>query len=315
MRDDHVLSSDAGGGLEAVYVPSAGMVCASLRHRGEELLGQRGGLERYVAERGTMGISLLHPWANRLSASRVEAGGQTVDATAAGPAAAVDPNGLPIHGLLSAHDGWEVMAADSSRISARFDFAAQPELMAAFPFPHELRMDVALQDATLTVTTTLRATGDRPVPISFGYHPYFALPGVPRADWEIELPVGDHLVVDERMIPTGEREPAQGVESGPLGDRTFDDGYVEVAAGTRFAVSGGDRRIEVTFDEGYPVAVVYAPDNDDVICFEPMTAPPNALCSGDGLQFVQPGETFPAAFSVSLAEAQRSASAPEYSSA
>ncbi|MEO6496379.1 MAG: aldose 1-epimerase, partial [Solirubrobacteraceae bacterium] len=288
MRDAHVLSSDAAGGLEAVYVPSAGMVCRSLRHRGEELLGQRGGLDRYVAERGTMGIPLLHPWANRLSASRLSLAGQTVDAVAAGPAAAVDPNGLPIHGLLSAHDGWEVMVADSSRISARFDFAAQPELMAAFPFPHELRMDVALQDATLTVTTTLQATGDRPVPISFGYHPYFALPGVPRADWEVELPVEEHLVVDDRMIPTGVREPAQGVESGPLGDRTFDDGYA-VEPGARFALAGGGRRIEVAFERGYPIAVIYAPDNDDVVCFEPMTAPTNALGSGDGPQFIQPG--------------------------
>ena len=66
------------GGVEAAFVPEAGMVGCSLRHRGEELLGQRGGLAAYVAERGTMGIPLLHPWANRLGRERFEAAGREV---------------------------------------------------------------------------------------------------------------------------------------------------------------------------------------------------------------------------------------------
>ncbi len=299
-RGEHVLSSSALGGIEATYVPSAGMVCRSLTVAGEELLGQRGGLERYVAEHGTMGIPLLHPWANRVTERQFEVAGGTVDVDRAGEAAAPDPNGLPIHGLLAGNPAWEVTTADAGRLTARFDFAAQADLFGAFPFAHELEMDVALSDATLTVTTTLRATGDAEVPVSFGYHPYFTLPGVPRADWAVELPVGDHLVVDDRMIPTGEREPAQGVEAGPLGARTFDDGYAGVEPGARFALSGGDRRIEVAFEEGFPIAVVYAPDNDDVVCFEPMTAPTNALVSGDGLRVVAPGESFRAVFSVTV---------------
>ena len=42
------LESEARGGLVAVFVPEAGMICCSLRHRGEELLGQRNGLRAYV---------------------------------------------------------------------------------------------------------------------------------------------------------------------------------------------------------------------------------------------------------------------------
>ena len=38
----------------------------SLTHRGEELLGQRGGLPAYRERGATFGIPLLHPWANRL---------------------------------------------------------------------------------------------------------------------------------------------------------------------------------------------------------------------------------------------------------
>jgi hypothetical protein len=32
----------------------------------------------------------------------------------------------------------------------------------------------AVADRTLTIATTLRATGETPVPVSFGYHPYFS---------------------------------------------------------------------------------------------------------------------------------------------
>ena len=56
-----------------------------------------------------------------------------------------------------------------------------------------------------------------------------------------------------------------------------------------FALSGGDRRIEVHFDEGYPAAQVFAPGDDDVVCFEPMAAPTDALRRG-GYRVVQPGE-------------------------
>jgi hypothetical protein len=59
-RSALVLASPAPGGLEAAFVPGAGMVGCSLQHRGAELLGVRRGLGAYVAERVTMGIPLLY---------------------------------------------------------------------------------------------------------------------------------------------------------------------------------------------------------------------------------------------------------------
>ena len=60
--------------------------------------------------------------------------------------------------------------------------------------------------------------------------------------------------------------------SEPLGDKTFDDGFDEVPQGGTFALSGGDRRIEVVFNHGYPAVEIFAPGNDDVVGIEPMTA-------------------------------------------
>ena len=81
------------------------------------------------------------------------------------------------------------------------------------------------------------------------------------------------------MLPTGEREPVR-IEPGPLGVATFDDAFDAPPAGEPFALGGGGRRIELQLGAGYPFAQVYAPDDDEVVAFEPMTAPTNALVTG-----------------------------------
>src|SRR4051812_13007296 len=130
----------ASGDLEAGFVPEAGMVGCSLRHRGEELLGQRGGLAAYVSERKTMGIPLLYPWANRVGRRRFAVAGREVVIDPEATPLRLDGNGLPMHGLLSAARGWRVERHEGALLAAAFDFAAQP----AFPFAHELRLEAVL---------------------------------------------------------------------------------------------------------------------------------------------------------------------------
>jgi len=135
------------------------------------------------------------------------------------------------------------------------------------------------------------------VPLSFGFHPWFRLPGVPRGDWDIELPDRDELVLDERQLPTGAtvRRPR---ERSPLGERTFDDLFRPLAVPARFALAGGGRRIVVEVGSGYRYAQVFAPPDADVVCFEPMTAPVDALATGSDLRFVAPFSRACAKFSV-----------------
>ena len=47
-------------------------------------------------------------------------------------------------------------------------------------------------------------------------------------------------------------------------------------------------------------AQVFAPPGQEFICFEPMTAPTNALVDGRGLQLVAPGAEYRAAFSIAV---------------
>ena len=55
------------GNIEAVFLPEQGMLGASLRHRGAEILGRMDDLEAAYANGSSAGIPLLHPWSNRLA--------------------------------------------------------------------------------------------------------------------------------------------------------------------------------------------------------------------------------------------------------
>jgi aldose 1-epimerase len=291
------------GELVAIFVPEAGMVCCSLRHRGEELLGQRGGLAKYVEEGSTMGIPFLHPWANRLGSERFELAGRTVDLGLEGLHVKRDAAGLPMHGLLTAARGWRVerhLETDAGGVlAASFDFAAYPRLLEAFPFPHRVEIEATLRGSELAIATTLRAGEEGPVPVAFGFHPYLCLPGVERGGCELAAPVRERLILDERMLPSGEREAVE-IAAGPLGRRTFDDAFLAPAGGAPFAIAGGGRRLELRMDDGYPFAQIYAPVDNDAVAIEPMTAPTNALLSGEDLLLIPAGESFTATFAIAV---------------
>ena len=283
--------------LATTFLPELGMLGVSMQHRGDELLALPGGLDGY--RRGDVtGLPLLAPWANRLGARRYAVGDTTVDLD--GLALHTDPNGLPIHGTMTAQPGWEVLDAAPQALTARFRFGSHPELMASFPFPHDLRIDAEVDGGELVVDTTMTATGDRAVPVSFGYHPYLRLPGVARTDVRLALPTRRHLELDTRSLPTGGVH-LEDAEEAPIGDRTFDDCYL-LGDDRTLAVSGGGRRLTVDVGVGYRFAQVFVPEGGDVVCLEPMTAPIDALVSGD-YEVVPPGGSYTARFTVRVEDA------------
>lgn len=298
-----ITIADPDTGLEATFVPEVGMIGTSLRHEGEELLFQGLGLEAYRSQGATFALPLLHPWANRVRSWDFQVGDHEIK---------LDPDssithrdgatGTAIHGLLTASPYWTVTDADRHALTAELDFGSVPEYMAAFPLPHVVRYTATIAQATLTVTFSVRATGEDAVPISFGFHPYLTLPGSDRRDWQVVLPVASEALMDDRQLPTGETVAiAPGELDGALGERTFDTSYPRLRGEQpEFAVADDRRRLALRLLAGYPVGQVYAPEGSQFICFEPMTAPVDALVSGDRLGWVEPGQQFEAAFGIAV---------------
>lgn len=295
------LSSEQGD-LRATVIPDLAMLVCSLRHRGVELLGQRRGVAAYAQSGSTMGIPFLYPWANRLAGNGMLLGDRTVALDPASPLLRADDHGHPIHGIRSAGRGWKVRRAEAdseaASVSAELDWSADPELCALFPVPHVVGITLRLSGRELSIAVTVRPSGDVAAPMAFGFHPYLRLPGTPRAEWRLAAPVLRRALLDADGLPTGDTEGAAPI-GGRLGETVYDDLYPALDSPPVFRLEDGSRRIGIRFDDGFPVAQIFAPATDDVVCVEPMTAPTNALASGSAPS-VAPGATGRAAFTISV---------------
>jgi aldose 1-epimerase len=288
----------ASGDLQAVFWPGFGMLGVSLKHRGAELLRRIDDLETAKSRGSTAGIPLLYPWANRLAALEYQAAGRDVSLDPNSTLLHFDDHHLPMHGVPWGQLAWEIIAAKPESLLARLDWS-RPDLVAIFPFPHKLEIAASINPNSLTLQNTVFAGANSSVPISFGFHPYFGIPQLPRSQWRLQSPHMNKLQLDSRGIPTGTHESFGPFDS-VLGDKSFDDGFALIGPHSSFTISGAGRQITVTFLENFPYAQIFAPKDKDFIALEPMTAPTSALTSGQGLQVVAPGGQFRASFRITV---------------
>jgi aldose 1-epimerase len=286
------------GDLQAEFWPAAGMLGASLRFRGVELLRRVDDLESARSKGSTAGIPLLYPWANRLSGLQYRAGGRQVSLDASSPLLHFDDHKLPMHGVPWGQLQWNVLSNHADALTARLDWLSQ-ELLAIFPFPHHVEMAVRLRPFDLEVQTTVFADSDSPVPISFGFHPYFGIPGIPRAEWRFTAPAMRKLALDAQGIPTGAETPSPRLAT-PLRNTSYDDGFALLCEQATFSIDGGGYSIAIEFTSGFHFAQIFAPKDKEFIAIEPMTAETNALSSGRGLRVIAADEKFSASFRIGV---------------
>ncbi|MFB0985852.1 MAG: aldose 1-epimerase [Phycisphaerales bacterium] len=294
-------------GRGVVVVPAAGMNLVRVGIEGREMLRLPMALDAFLSTQKTGGVPLLHPWANRLRDDVFEQDGVTVD-LADVPGLKRDGNGLPMHGLLLRFDEWALdqgTEGEDAWVEGRLNWSSFPELMAAFPFPHRLRIRWTLR----SIAGGLEAiclyeveAGDVAVPLGAGWHPYLA-PGGTHAELRVETPSLRPVPLDERGLPRRDQagtlllgDPIN--PTGTLGSRHFDDLYRGPDHGWLCAISSPDGgRIEFEADSNWRWLQLYSPDGADFMCFEPMLAPTAALSDGDAL-VVAAGTVFQASFSI-----------------
>ncbi|HEX5922386.1 MAG TPA: aldose 1-epimerase, partial [Baekduia sp.] len=133
--------------------------------------------------------------------------------------------------------------------------------------------------------------------------PYLTLPGVPREQLVLRAPAMTRILTDDRGIPNGERE-AVPARHGAIGDAELDDHFCDLGATPEFTLAGGGHELTMRFVEGYTHLQLFttrSPPTRPVVAIEPMTAPIDALRSGDGLRLAT--APFRAVFELDLVEA------------
>jgi aldose 1-epimerase len=284
----------AAGALTATVTGGPLVSVSSLRHRDVELLSAPDALPpAYRVHGSRAGITLLHPWANRLGGDRYTYTGIEARLDEASVEIARDRNRLAIHGLAIPRS-WTVVADGDASCFATATYGLLP----AFPFPHRIDVRMTIGPAgTLTVLTTIRALGPQPVPIAFGWHPYFVCD---RGEGcELELPERRSLATDGRGLPTG-ASSVHPRERFALADQSFDAGFAGLSDGATLVLDQAERRIRVVHDSGYPYAQLFAPADAPVVSMEPMTAATDALRRDPSIGVALPGQPFTAGFTVEV---------------
>jgi len=285
-----VRLADSVRAIEVSILPSIGNMAYEMKVNGKNLLFYPGGkLSDFQKKPMQSGIPFMGPWINRIDGDGFWANGKKYSFNMSLGNIFADANGSPIHGLLNNSKLWTVTDvganAQSAYVTSKLEFWKYPDLMAQWPFAHEYAMTYRLADGALEVKTTVSNLSTDPMPLAIGFHPYYRIPDVPRDQWIFKMPNSQAVMVDDRLIPTGEFKATDLPNPLPLKGRTLDNGFTDLERDGEgralFSIASGERRIELLFGPGYPVAVVWLPASPpgrawDFICVEPMAGVTNA---------------------------------------
>jgi len=251
--------------------------------------------------------TVLVPWPNRLADGRYRFDGADYQVALTEPDKA-----NAIHGFLR----WRSWHA-SEHTGNRVAMGTRLQPMMGYPFCLDVSVAYELGDGGLVVATTATNRGATSCPYGCGQHPYLS-PGTGLIDTcTLEVDARTRILTDnERQLPTG-REPVAGTRFDfaagmPLGDEKLDYAFTDLArddsgrAWVRLSAPDG-HCVELWVDEHYPIVELYTGDTlaperrRRGLGTEPMTCPPNAFQSGDGLVGLQPGQSLTTTWGVRLA--------------
>ena len=195
---------------------------------------------------------VLAPWPNRLADGRYDWDGEELQL----PLTEVS-TGSAIHGLVR-WESWRCVEQEEARVALEHVLHPQP----GYPFTLRLRVEYRLDERGLTVRTGAENIGSHAAPFGCGHHPYVLAPdGV------------DELGLD------GER----------IGGRKLDETQHRPGG---WRIRAGDATVWA--DASWPYAQVFTGDLPDVarrgLAVEPMTCPPQAFRTGEGVIRLEPGE-------------------------
>lgn len=247
------------------------------------------------------GNPFLFPWANRLQSDvyYFQKQGHSVDPLLR------DANGLPLHGLML-DQLWTDFSAEAGqnfvRLDSRFCLDKTHRVYQSFPFRQDIVISYVLRSESLHIRTVIVNKGDGPLPLSFGFHPYFRC-DVPRHDVRFVLPQAKVVILDESQLPSGEVRDSRNhwpMEGDELRlPEALDDPLTEFSSGSTFALRAGPRTLGVRTRQGFSTLWLYSPGglHCDFVCLEPMVAPANAL-GQETAPVLAAGENFIADFTL-----------------
>ena len=279
-------------GAQRVVVVGVGAGLRSYTVGDHPVVDGYGEEEMAAAGRG----QVLIPWPNRLEEGAYEFAGRWHHLPLNEPEA-----GNAIHGLVR-WAAWSVGVREEHRVVMEHALHPQP----GYPFSLALSVEYAVSDAGLRVTSTATNVGRDACPYGSGAHPYQTV-GTQTVDTAVlRAPGRTMLQTDARGIPVG-AEPVEGTdydfrEPREIGATKLDNAYTDLerdadgSARVELRHPDGGPAVSLWLDESYGYLELFTGDSQPSVerrslAVEPMTCPPNAFRSGEGVLVLEPGQS------------------------
>ena len=186
---------------------------------------------------------------------------------------------------------WEVRAQEEARVVLALGHSEQT--LREFPWRFEALLTVSLENGALHLSFSAENRDTRPMPVHFGYHPYFHVPQANKAAAKVETDAT--RAWDNRA---GAPVDFQGMDlTGPEVDLHLLDHSIQ---GTTLERGPRLRPVELAWSSAFTTLVVWTQAGKDFVCVEPWTAPGGALQTGQGLQRMSPGGLFTSEFEINV---------------
>lgn len=236
---------------------------------------------------------VLVPWPNRVRDGRWthEGAEQQLDLTEVA-------RGNALHGLLRS-TAYEVREQSASAATLGALVAPQH----GWPFLLDTWVRYEVRPDGITVTHGVTNLGDVRAPYAAGTHPFLRVGHHPVEDLVLTVAAATYFEVDERLNPIAER-PVDGTSFDIRGGRRVGDLDLDTAFGgvthrdgaSAWLTAPDGATVELVQDVDWGFVQVFTTDEfprdggtGRAVAIEPMTAPPDALNSGQGLQWIEPG--------------------------
>jgi len=258
---------------------------------------------------GARGQTLV-PWPNRVQDGSWSWRGKSMQLALTEP-----EQHNAIHGLVR-WLGWSV--ADRSPTAATLTCTSYPQ--PGYPWALDAEVRYQLGASGLHVRTRITNRGDSPAPVAAGAHPYLTAGTALIDDCELQVPADSWLPTGDQQIPTGREQVAGSAydfrSPRRIGDQQIDYTFADLhrdANGrctVRLAAPTGDPdgAASLWLGPAYEFVEIFTGDalpdpsrRRRGLGVEPMTAPPNALATGDSLVVLEPGEQWTGEWGMSAA--------------
>lgn len=265
MRE--IVLTDPTGASRVAIVPARGAIATRFTVGGREVFYLDEDTLRDETKNVRGGNPVLFPSPGPLTGERFTRAGRS--------------GSMKQHGF-ARQRAWSVVDERASEATLRLE--ADEATRAAYPWRHRVDLRYALAGATLTIEQRVTCLDDAPMPFSFGFHPYFAVPDAAKA---------------AARIATGATRAFDNVTKtdielrGPI-DLTAEEvdlHLVDHGASEATLELPGGRRVIVRASPEYTRWVVWTLAGKGFVCLEPWTAPKDALNTGVGLLVAEPGQT------------------------